>query len=701
MKKLLTILLLITAISFYSQAQWVSIPDTNFGTWLNTNGFSSCMQGNNQTGWQMDTTCSAVVNQQMLFCSNSSIRDLTGITYFDNIGLLDCSNNFLVSLPTLPKKLRWLDCYSNQLTTLPLLPDSLFNLRCYQNQVSNLPELPDSLSICDISNNPIVCLPQLKRVVSLIFVNTLVSCVYNHGNVTSSNPNLLNIPSCQTGNVNGCTVDPDCHGLKIDSIDITNPYCPSAWDGSLIIHASGGDLPYTYKITGRPSQASNLFPNLRSGPYIVSVTDSNLCYLADSIYISETISRLTAEIVVSPGSTQDTLRVNISGGLPPYNVSWLIGGVWHDVDSIVTSISNSVVVWVWDSCNNYIVGDTVWGAGYVWPGDADDNNIADNNDLLPIGLAYGANGISRTDQSIGWYAHSSADWADTLPSGTNYKHIDCTGDGTINANDTLAIIQNFGLTHAKTQDERGWRMNDPALLIDLTPDTTQAGDTLYANIYLGDLLIPASNVYGLAFTLNYDAAVVDSSKTKITFGNSWLGNATDKISIAKDFAINGQLKCALTRIDHTTRSGNGQIGQAAFVITTDNINGKDLSYYQFDTWISDLTVIDNLGNEITVNQGSDSSLVGFEPTGISEVGLRIADLKIQPNPASDEVQVIVTRELIGGELKVLDVEGRVMVKTAILAANCPLSTTNFSPGIYFVQVITEKGMLTKRLVIAW
>ncbi|MFN8323573.1 MAG: hypothetical protein U0T74_13005, partial [Chitinophagales bacterium] len=42
-----------------SSAQYVAIPDSNFGTWLNSNGYSQCMQGNNSVGWQMDTTCNA------------------------------------------------------------------------------------------------------------------------------------------------------------------------------------------------------------------------------------------------------------------------------------------------------------------------------------------------------------------------------------------------------------------------------------------------------------------------------------------------------------------------------------------------------------------------------------------------------------------------------------------------------------------
>ena len=77
-----------------------------------------------------------------------------------------------------------------------------------------------------------------------------------------------------------------------------------------------------------------------------------------------------------------------------------------------------------------------------------------------------------------------------------------------------------------------------------------------------------------------------------------------------------------------------------------------------------------------------------------------ADLKIQPNPANDVVQISVTEELIGAELKLLDIEGRTLTVTTISTSNFKLQTSNLSNGIYLVQISTTKGTLTKRLVIA-
>ena len=57
------------------------------------NGYAGCMSGN-----MMDTTCSAVVNATSVNCSAQSIADLSGIEYFDNLNILNCSNNPITSL---------------------------------------------------------------------------------------------------------------------------------------------------------------------------------------------------------------------------------------------------------------------------------------------------------------------------------------------------------------------------------------------------------------------------------------------------------------------------------------------------------------------------------------------------------------------------------------------------------------------------
>ncbi len=243
------------------QAQWVSIPDTNFVNFLTLN-YPQCMNGN-----QMDTTCQAIQNEYALNCNSQSISDLSGIGYFINLRILSCNQNqldvlpplpqFLLSLycnennlqflpslpdslidlfcqgnqldslpmlpytlrnlacqdnnlstlPTLPNSLEHLACGNNQLVALPPLPVALTSLTCFANMLTGLPDLPDSLVFLFINDNPgITCLPQISKIDQFEFNNTSITCLSNYIQIAYSNPPLSFIPLCDIYNVNGCPV---------------------------------------------------------------------------------------------------------------------------------------------------------------------------------------------------------------------------------------------------------------------------------------------------------------------------------------------------------------------------------------------------------------------------------------------------------------------------------------------------------------
>jgi hypothetical protein len=142
--------------SAIAKAQWVTIPDANFVTFLNTY-YSTCMNGN-----LMDTTCSAITNLTYLNCNNEIIYDITGIEYFDSLKVLSCQSNHLSFLPNLPTTLLNLACgYGNLLTSLPSLPSSLTYIECHQNLLTLLPPLPSGLQYLDCSINQLTTLPTL------------------------------------------------------------------------------------------------------------------------------------------------------------------------------------------------------------------------------------------------------------------------------------------------------------------------------------------------------------------------------------------------------------------------------------------------------------------------------------------------------------------------------------------------------------
>jgi hypothetical protein len=337
----------------------------------------------------------------------------------------------------------------------------------------------------------------------------------------------------------------------------------------------------------------------------------------------------------------------------------------------------------------------------VWPGDADANHLVDNNDLLPIGLGYDSTGPLRTvaQQSILWQADSATLWSNyftTYSPLVNFNNADCNGDGVINSDDTLAIVTNFGLTHAKSGGTGGpWRSGIPALKAVLSADTLYAGDTLTVTFVLGDSANTVADFYGIAFTYNFDPLVVDSTFTTMSFNDSWVGTSSNKISISKTFT-DGEIYAAVTRIDHVAVSGYGPIAMASFKITTDNISGKTFSYYPNFGSISAITAIDQHGNKFPLNAGSDSSLVAFTPNGIPVV--QTETLHMQPNPAHDRVTISAGNVI--QEIRIIDIVGNEVINnTAINSKATSLNVSILSSGVYFVQVRTDKGAGTVKLVV--
>ena len=275
---------------------------------------------------------------------------------------------------------------------------------------------------------------------------------------------------------------------------------------------------------------------------------------------------------------------------------------------------------------------------------------------------------------------------------------DCNGDGIINADDTLAIVTNFGNIHAKTDGYNpSWRSGIPSFNVKMSLDTALNNDTLTVRLILGDTIHPVSNIYGLAYTYHYDPLVVDTHTVSFSYIPSWLGNNTNSINLVNNNSTTGMIKTAITGINHTSRSGNGQIATFICVITTGNINGKNLSYYTNRNYISDITAIDQYGNPVPLNAGIDSNQIGYIPNGISDIN-KTTVIKIYPNPAHD--QVIVSADAAITEISITDMLGKEVQTESINNKRTEtIGLSRIDAGVYTIHVSTVSGTATAKLIV--
>ncbi len=106
---------------------------------------------------QLETLPTLPQTLTTLSCYNNKLKTLH--TLPQTLTTLWCSRNKLTTLPTLPQTLINLDCDDNQLEQLPILPQLLTNLHCSKNQLKELPILPLTLTYLDCAKNQLQILP--------------------------------------------------------------------------------------------------------------------------------------------------------------------------------------------------------------------------------------------------------------------------------------------------------------------------------------------------------------------------------------------------------------------------------------------------------------------------------------------------------------------------------------------------------------
>jgi type IX secretion system substrate protein len=184
--KIFLLIVLLVCIKETKAQTWVTIPDANFVTYLQSI-IPSAMNGNQMnTSSTLVTTITHTINVQGL-----SIANLSGIQYFTSLTYLDCELNSLSNLPTLPVSLNFLMCGENSLTILPTLPASLTYLFCDHNYtLTSLPTLPTSLTYLSCGTTSLTSIPTLPN--SLTFLE----CGVSNLTVLPSLPNSLKSLQC-------------------------------------------------------------------------------------------------------------------------------------------------------------------------------------------------------------------------------------------------------------------------------------------------------------------------------------------------------------------------------------------------------------------------------------------------------------------------------------------------------------------------
>ena len=284
-------------------------------------------------------------------------------------------------------------------------------------------------------------------------------------------------------------------------------------------------------------------------------------------------------------------------------------------------------------------------------------------------------------------------WPQYTPaSGINYRHIDTDGDGLISAADTLALSQNWGLAWEDGEGRPGsppFQTNADGAPFYLQPDTLIEGATMQLPLILGSEETPAAGVYGLAFSLYFDEAVVQDGSAALLLADSWLGNpAQNLIYMQRLDDAAGRIDVGITRIDGLDAEGYGPIGDL-FITIEDDILALNRGFGR-EAWFE-------IRNARLISYQEEPLAVDTPPS-VSPVLTSLRDqplslkLRLSPNPAGDETQLVIHSQTALGpcQLQLIDAQGRILQERSIDINNgtqqFPLLLTELPAGQYWVRL---------------
>ncbi|PCH65338.1 MAG: hypothetical protein COC01_09840 [Bacteroidetes bacterium] len=379
-------------------------------------------------------------------------------------------------------------------------------------------------------------------------------------------------------------------------------------------------------------------------------------------------------------------------GASSYN--WSTGSVNQ---TIVADSSGTYWVAVTNACGTLsdTINITVSATDSVWPGDVNYNGIANVWDILSIGVAYNTTGPPRDSIDTKWKGHDAQNWSPAFNNGTNYKHADCDGNGTIEVADALAISANYGKTHAKSSIQTNYKPGNPDLYFEILDNDIAPGTLVEISIQLGRDTVLANSVCGIAFSVLYNAELIDSGTVKMDFDTSWIGDIADTslLTIEQDLFLQERIDIGLIRTNQKDTSGFGEIAKLRYVVT-DNISGKTLIRDTIQLSFSNVVVISCNEDTVPVNTLINEIIIVDTTLAISEDPKWDTGINIYPNPVNHLLKIEHTGVQINF-ISLYDPFGKLLYMGSLINNTLDLST--YPSGLYYLLVHTSNSRIMSKI----
>lgn len=343
----------------------------------------------------------------------------------------------------------------------------------------------------------------------------------------------------------------------------------------------------------------------------------------------------------------------------------------------------------------------------VYPGDANQDAMSNYLDVLEIGLGYGVTGRARAEdfsETI-WSPMPATDWGIHTPNGSDYKHLDCNGDGEINEADIEVIAQNYMPTIAENVSNTTGHPNiwlkflEESIVID---ENSPKEIEILAQVMVGTNDAPIGDLYGLAFQLIYPGEMVMPYSIEVDYQtDAFLGTADEVIGLYQDLGHLGlgKIEAAYSRKNKLNTNGSGSVALVKFIIEGDIIGGRGEAESDFELSIGNVTMIDAQGQEKEVIIPAQPATIQILNQINSTDNLdKKEKVHIYPNPVTD-VLTIRLEYVEGEKVEVYNAMGQLVQTQTMKAMATEVAVDELPSGVYWVKVYTDKGAASERIFV--
>jgi hypothetical protein len=520
-----------------------------------------------------------------------------------------------------------------------------------------------------------------------ISVSGADSYFWNTGHTTNSlvvNP-LVTTNYSVTGNyINNCSSIATTQ-IIVNSTPTISVNSGTICSGQSFTIIPNGANTYTY------SGGSDVVNPTADVSYSVSGTDVNGC-VSNAVISAVTVNPLP--ILTVTGTNTACLGTNtgfIANGAITY--TWNTGQTTSSIS--VNPTSTTVFTVMGTDMNGCINSETVSvivdnTCADVWPGDANSDGTADNLDVLELGLHYTQTGAPRASTSNSWQSYFANNWIGAITNGKNLNHSDCNGDGMIDDNDTLAIFNNYGLTH--TFKPAQTNTVNPQLSIVPDQPMVAKGTWGKASIYLGDATTPINNINGVAFTVDFDNSLIEPNSIWIEYQNSFMDASQNLYFRKLDFA-NSKLFTASTHTVSNNVTGFGKIATLHYQIKSSLANDEVLNI-----GLSQANQSNATGIISPLTSGTGTLMAIGASVGIKENNFG-SNVLISPNPTNGLLNISFNTIPQNTKIELYNSIGALVLTEVMTNKNNTITMSDLSSGIYFMKVLEGNRVVAVKKVV--